>query len=78
MDPSPSFFLLPMIYSTASSKDGRIIPVPARHLLRLHYARRQVMKIIISALLALSVLAGVAAPGPYNPWTDDVGLRSPL
>jgi hypothetical protein len=37
-----------------------------------------VMKIIISALMALSVLAGIAAPGPYNPWTDDVGLRSPL
>jgi hypothetical protein len=37
-----------------------------------------VMKIIISALMALSVLAGTAAPGPYNPWTDDVGLRSPL
>ena len=37
-----------------------------------------VMKIIISALLALSVLAGNVAPGPYNPWTDDVGLRSPL
>jgi hypothetical protein len=36
------------------------------------------MKIIISALLALSVLAGNVAPGPYKPWTDDVGLRSPL
>jgi hypothetical protein len=37
-----------------------------------------VMKIIISALLALSVLAVIVAPGPYNPSTDDVGLRSPL
>ena len=36
------------------------------------------MKIIISALLALSVLAGIWAPGPYNPWTDDVGQHSPL
>jgi hypothetical protein len=36
------------------------------------------MKIIISALLALSVLAGIGAPGPYNPGTDDVGLLSPL
>ena len=36
------------------------------------------MKIIIPALLALSVLAGIATPGPYNPWNDDVGLRSPL
>ena len=36
------------------------------------------MKIIISAMLALSVLAGIAAPGPYNPWEDNVGLRSPL
>jgi hypothetical protein len=36
------------------------------------------MKIIISALWALSVLAVIATPGPYNPLTDDVGLRSPL
>ena len=37
------------------------------------------MKIIISALLALSVLAAIAAPAnAYNPWKDDVGLRSPL
>jgi len=37
------------------------------------------MKIIISALLALSVLAGIAAPASaYNPWNEDVGLRSPL
>jgi len=38
-----------------------------------------VMKFIVSALLALSVLAGIAAPASaYNPWKDDVGLRSPL
>ena len=38
-----------------------------------------VMKIIVSALLALSVLAGIAAPASaYDPWKDDVGLRSPL
>lgn len=37
------------------------------------------MKIIVSALLALSVLAGIAAPASaYGPWKDDVGLRSPL
>jgi hypothetical protein len=79
VDPSPSFFLLPVIYSTAFFQG------------RAHYPRTphaissacitqgdSVMKIIISALLALSVLAGIAAPGPYNPWTDDVGLLSPL
>jgi hypothetical protein len=38
-----------------------------------------VMKIIVSALLALSVLAGIAAPASaYDQWKDDVGLRSPL
>jgi len=38
-----------------------------------------VMKIIVSALLALSVLAGIAAPASaYNPWKEDPGLRSPL
>jgi hypothetical protein len=38
-----------------------------------------VMKIIFSALLALSVLAGIAAPASaYDPGKDDVGLRSPL
>jgi hypothetical protein len=37
------------------------------------------MKFIISALLALSVLAGIAAPASaYDPWKDDPGLRSPL
>ena len=37
------------------------------------------MKIIMSALLSLSVLAGIAAPASaYNPWRDDVGLGSPL
>jgi hypothetical protein len=36
------------------------------------------MKTIISAVLALSVLAGMGAPGPYNPAKDDVGLLSPL
>jgi len=37
------------------------------------------MKFIISALLALSVLAGIAAPaGAFEPWKDDAGLRSPL
>jgi len=37
------------------------------------------MKIIISALLALSVLAAIVAPASaYNPWKDDVGLSSPL
>jgi hypothetical protein len=36
------------------------------------------MKIIISVLLALSVLAGIAPASAYNPWKDDVGLRSPL
>ena len=79
MGPSPSFFLLPVIYSTAFFQG------------RTHYPRTphaissacitqgdSVMKIIISALLALSVLAGTAAPAPYNPWTDDVGLRSPF
>jgi len=79
MDPSPLFFLLPVIYSTAFFQG------------RTHYPRTRtpissacitqgdsVMKIIISAMLALSVLAGIAAPGPYNPWEDNVGLRSPL
>jgi len=38
-----------------------------------------VMKIIVSALLALAVLAGIAAPvSAYDPRKDDVGLRSPL
>jgi len=37
------------------------------------------MKIFISALLALSVLAGIAAPaGAFDPRNEDVGLRSPL
>jgi hypothetical protein len=37
------------------------------------------MKIFISALLALSVLAGMAAPvSAFDPWKDDAGLRSPL
>jgi len=37
------------------------------------------MKIIVSALLALSVIAGIAAPASaYDPPKDDVGLRSPL
>jgi hypothetical protein len=37
------------------------------------------MKMIVSALLALSVLAGIAAPASaYNPWKEDAGLRSPL
>jgi hypothetical protein len=38
-----------------------------------------VMKLIISALLTLSVLAGIAGPASadYNP-KEDVGLRSPL
>jgi len=37
------------------------------------------MKFLISALLALSVLAGVAAPASadYNP-REDAGQRSPL
>ena len=37
------------------------------------------MKIIISALFALSVFAGIAAPASadYNP-REDVGIRSPL
>ena len=38
-----------------------------------------VMKIFISALVALAVLAGIAAPASaIDPWKDDVGLRSPL
>jgi len=38
-----------------------------------------IMKIIVSALLALSVIAGIAAPASaYDPPKDDVGLRSPL
>jgi hypothetical protein len=74
-----SLFLLPVIYSTAFFQE------------RTHYRCTphaissacitqgdSVMKIIITALMALSVLAGIAAPGPYNPWTDDVGLLSPL
>jgi len=37
------------------------------------------MKIIVSALLALSVIAGIAASASaYDPPKDDVGLRSPL
>lgn len=37
------------------------------------------MKIFISALLALSVLTGLAAPvNAFDPWKDDAGLRSPL
>ena len=37
------------------------------------------MKIFISALLALSVLAGIAAPASaFDPGKEDVGLRSPL
>jgi len=37
------------------------------------------MKIIVSALLALSMLAAISAPaGAYEPRKDDVGLRSPL
>ena len=38
-----------------------------------------VMKLIISALLTLTVLAGIAAPASadYNP-KEDAGLRSPL
>jgi hypothetical protein len=37
------------------------------------------MKLIISALLTLTVLAGIAAPASadYNP-KEDAGLRSPL
>jgi hypothetical protein len=42
-------------------------------------AGRIVMKVIISALLALSVLAGIAAPASanYNP-REDAGQSSPL
>jgi hypothetical protein len=44
--------------------------------------RRETMKTILSALLALSVLAGIAAPASafdYNRNGDrDVGLSSPL
>jgi hypothetical protein len=45
--------------------------------------RRMIMKTILSALLALSVLAGIAAPasayGEYNRNGDrDVGRSSPL
>jgi hypothetical protein len=37
------------------------------------------MKIFVSALLALSMLAGFAAPASaFDPLKDDVGLRSPL
>jgi hypothetical protein len=37
------------------------------------------MKIFVSALLALSMLAGIAAPAnAFDPLKDDVGLRSPL
>jgi hypothetical protein len=38
-----------------------------------------IMKLIISALLTLTVLAGIAAPASadYNP-KEDAGLRSPL
>jgi hypothetical protein len=37
------------------------------------------MKILISALLALSVLAGIAAPASaFDPWKNDAGVRSPL
>jgi hypothetical protein len=37
------------------------------------------MKFIVSALLALSVLSGIAAPASaFEPWKDDPGLRSPL
>ena len=41
--------------------------------------KERVMKIIISALFALSVFAGIAAPASadYNP-REDVGIRSPL
>jgi len=49
------------------------------HVVRKIHKERPVMKIIVSALLALSVLAGIAAPASaYDPWKDDVGLRSPL
>jgi hypothetical protein len=38
-----------------------------------------VMKIFISALLVVSVLAGTAASASaFDAWKDDVGLRSPL
>jgi hypothetical protein len=41
--------------------------------------KETIMKIIVSALLALSVIAGIAAPASaYDAWKDDVGLRSPL
>jgi len=80
MDPSPSFFLLPVIYSTAFFQ-GRTHYPPTPHAISSACITQgdSVMKIIISALLALSVLAGIAAPASaYNPWKDDVGLRSPL
>ena len=42
-------------------------------------SEENLMKIIISALFALSVFAGIAAPASadYNP-REDVGIRSPL
>jgi|KBSSwiStaDraftv2_1062776.scaffolds.fasta_scaffold4037121_1 hypothetical protein len=46
---------------------------------RLALKKESAMKVIISALLALSVFAGIAAPASadYNP-REDAGQRSPL
>ena len=52
---------------------------PTNFVPRLRAQKERVMKIIISALFALSVFAAIAAPASadYNP-REDVGIRSPL
>lgn len=74
-----NFFLVLLPTAHLHSKNLPIVTCIGGHCTAAFGKERTVMKIFISALLALSVLAGLAAPvSAFDPWKDDAGLRSPL
>jgi hypothetical protein len=76
---SPSFgFARGRHISGDEQRSPKMIPTPTQETLR-----RSIMKAILSALVALSLLAGVAAPASAYPDYDrqgsrDAGQSSPL
>jgi hypothetical protein len=71
-----NFFLIPVTYGTPSLGERAHVPRVGG---AQHPRKERLMKFFTSALLALSVLAGIAASASaFDPWKDDAGLRSPL
>ena len=74
-----NYFLIPVTYGTPSLEERAHVPRVGGHRTAPLHKEDTVMKIVISALLALSVLADITAPASaFDPRKEDAGLRSPL